>query len=223
MADGLGVTRQHLLTLITSRSIRRDGKAWVTEDAYEGLLGLTYGRAAGHFGLPWADEPRQQWIWAERSFGTEEHRPFRMAAEACLGDPARQNTLMAKPIILTAMENRVMAKRRAAAVSGSLTEIDPTPPPDGTRRADFPPEVEPRTHRSPRLSSLVKAVAAAAAWVIPSEQLKQLTVYRLKKSVGTQLQSEPCEGIDGINSDSKTVDELLKAMLNYNKRLYENS
>ena len=120
------------------------------------------------------------------------------------------------------MAKRLLA-REAAASAVVCKPASPTPPLSGARCADVTPEVKPRLPRSPRLSPLVKAVAAAAAWLIANEQLKHFTVYRLKKSVGTQLQSEPCEGIDGINSDSKTVDELLKVMLNYNKRLYENS
>jgi len=79
-----------------------------------------------------------------------------------------------------------------------------------------PPPVTKGKPRNPRLSTQTKVAAAAAASVISSKRLEDLTVYRLKQLIAAQLQKEPCEGVAEMNLNSKTVNELLTSILNYN-------
>jgi hypothetical protein len=93
----------------------------------------------------------------------------------------------------------------------------------GTLAPAVQPPTNPKRRKPRRLSIETLAAVAAAGVVIPNERhLADLTVYRLKRLVLAQLQKRPCEEIDGLNLDSKTVDEALGVMLNYFRGSHRN-
>jgi hypothetical protein len=131
------------------------------------------------------------------------------------------NTTASGGVIAAIEPDTVAPEQPAVIISAPSPSLNGDPAPGlATNPAD---DTSVAKQKTPRLTALQKAIAAAAAWVMANEQLDDLTVYRLKGLIGDQLQKEPFERIDRINRDSKTVIELLKAMLDYNQRLNKRS